>query len=676
MTGDTNGNPANDADGGESARLAELAHRLNTAERYLDIAEVILVALDTEGNITFINPKGCAVLGYERDELLGRSWFETCLPEEGRTEVLEAFHKLVAGELEPIEYFENAIVTRSGELRQIAWHNSIVEDEDGAIVETMSSGLDITDRTKAYEALAESEAWHRLVLDHTQAAVVVHAADTSILMANRRAADLLGLELESIKGRIITDPAWHFVRGDGTAMPIEEYPISRMMADKSPVEDLVIGLVWNENGPDPAVWVLVNGYPVLDEQGELEQMIVSFVDITSLRKAEEARRRLEAQILHAQKLESLGVLAGGIAHDFNNLLMGILGNAELAIAETPQGNRVRECLDAIERTCTRASDLCRQMLAYSGKGRFRVEIMDLSGLVSEMGHLLEVSVSKKVRLVYELSRDLPHVEGDTAQIQQVVMNLITNASEAFGDASGTVHISTGVVDEDDPRRRELIETAAEPATTYVYLEVCDNGCGMDAETRDRIFDPFFSTKFTGRGLGLAAVQGIVRGHSGAIDVQTEEDKGTTVCVLLPATAKTQRPPAGKRTAPPEPQQGGTVLLVDDEKIIRTTTSRILEQLGYDVITAVDGVEAVDMFRESSDSIICVVLDLTMPRMGGERALREMRKVRDDVPVILTSGYNEQEVTQMFTGQGLAGFLQKPFRVAELADMLRKVLTVG
>lgn len=659
-------------DGGSgNDRFGESTRRLATAERYLDITEVILVALNPKGEITFVNPKGCAVLGYERAELLGRNWFETCLPEEGRDAVLAVFRKLMAGELDPGEYHENPIVTRGGERREIAWHNSFLRDDNGAIVESMSSGLDITERKQAHDALIESEAKHRQILDHLQAAVVVHAADTGILMANRRAAELLGLDAGTMEGRKVTDPAWHFIRQDGTRMSLEEYPISRVVARQAPVEDLVVGIVWD--GPGTTVWALANAYPMFDEGGALEQVIVSFIDITSLRKAEEERRHLAAQVLHAQKLESLGVLAGGLAHDFNNLLMGIMGNAELAVSEVPEGSVVGEFLGAIEATCVRASDLCRQMLAYSGKGRFQIELIDLTELVFELGHLLEVSVSKKVNLVYELAVDLPCVEADLAQMEQVVMNLITNASEAQDDEGGTVRVSTGVAAGNDANLAGMVHADALSEGPCIFLQVSDDGCGMSAETLSRIFDPFFSTKFTGRGLGLAAVLGIVRGHSGAIGIDSEPGKGTTVRVLLPVSEKEVRACSGKAPEQREAPQGGTVLLVDDERVVRETTARILRRLGYDVITAGDGIEAIEACKTHGDTVVCVVLDLTMPRMGGQQALNEIRKVRSDLPVILSSGYNEQEVTQEFTGCGLAGFLQKPYKVAQLAEKLRSAI---
>lgn len=397
------------------------------------------------------------------------------------------------------------------------------------------------------------------------------------------------------------------------------------------------------------------------------------IDITALRKAEEERRRMELQVQQAQKLESLGVLAGGIAHDFNNLLMAILGNADLALQDLSEVSPARPMLEEIEIAARRAADLCRQMLAYSGKGRFVLMPINLSEVVSEMVHMLQVSVSKKAVLRFHCAETLPSIEADPTQIRQVIMNLIINASEAIGNRSGVISISTGAMECD---RQYLTSTHLDeslPEGCYVYLEVTDTGSGMDAETQARIFDPFFTTKFTGRGLGLAAVLGIVRGHRGAIKVYSEPGRGTTFKILFPAI---DLPP---ETIHPERFPGehwcgtGTVLLVDDEETVRTLGKRMLERLGFDVLVACDGREALNLFAAHGEEIVCVILDLTMPHMDGEETFRELRRIRPNVRVVMSSGYNEQEIVQRFAGKSLAGFIQKPYQLARLAATLRNIL---
>jgi len=422
----------------------------------------------------------------------------------------------------------------------------------------------------------------------------------------------------------------------------------------------------------PEGWLDLSAFPLKDAEGRVTGVIEHVKNVTERIRAEEERRRLEAQVQHGQKLESLGVLAGGIAHDFNNLLMGILGNADLALQDLSPVAPSRAFLLEIEKASRRAADLCRQMLAYSGKGRFVVEAIDLSELVEEMAYLLKVSVSKKAILRYQFARGLPPVMADATQIRQVVMNLITNASEAIGDRSGAISITTGLQECDQSYLRSSVLDDNLPEGKYAYFEVADTGTGMTPETQAKIFDPFFSTKFTGRGLGLSAVLGIVRGHKGAIRVYSEAGRGSTFKVLLPvseeaARAAGCRPPPSEKEA--EAPAKGTVLLVDDDPTIRAVGRVMLERMGYTAILASDGREALEVFRARAGEIGAVVLDLTMPGMDGEECFRELRRRRPDLRVILSSGYNEQDVVQRFAGKGLAGFIQKPY----VMDLLRAKL---
>ncbi|MCK4409213.1 MAG: response regulator, partial [Candidatus Eisenbacteria sp.] len=479
---------------------------------------------------------------------------------------------------------------------------------------------------------------------------------------------------EEIQPAALKKSLTDYVRRVGTAQMIDEAAFQELV-DSGEVELI---------GAPSAIWlgvplkaagrvigvVVVQSYQESSPYSERDFRVMTFISdniamAIERKLAEDDKERLEAQVRHAQKLESLGVLAGGIAHDFNNLLTGVLGNIELGLLQVEEGSAVRRSLKEARASAERAADLSRQMLAYSGKGSFMIEAVDVNELVTEIGNLLEVSVSKSVALSYDLCRDLPPVVADVTQLHQVVLNLITNASDSIGDEGGVVRLSTGIRQCD---RAYLSDTYLDdhlPVGAYLFIEVSDTGCGMDPETLQRIFDPFFSTKFTGRGLGLASALGIIRGHSGAIKAVSERGRGTTFTVLLPVgncvavkRAETPAAEAGSET-------GGTVLLVDDEDAVRDIGMRLLEQAGFDVVGAADGCEAVDYYREHSDEISCVLLDLTMPKMGGEETFQELRKIREDVMVVLSSGFSEHEVVGRFAEGGICGFVQKPYRFEKL-----------
>ncbi len=399
-----------------------------------------------------------------------------------------------------------------------------------------------------------------------------------------------------------------------------------------------------------------------------QQMVLAIHrDISQMKRAEEERQKLEQQLLHTQKLESLGGLAGGIAHDFNNILTAIIGNADLALMRLNRESPALDNLRRIEKAASQAADLAKQMLAYSGKGKFIIESLDLNRLLEEMLHMLQVSISKKAVLRLNLTRPLPAVEADATQMRQIIMNLVINASEAIGDRSGVIAVTSGSMECDSAYLKNVWLSEGLADGLYVYLEISDNGCGMNQETMSKIFDPFFTTKFTGRGLGMAAVLGIVRGHHGAIRVYSEPGRGTSFKILLPACGKAVEPSHG------EPASGawrgtGTVLLVDDEEAVRSIGSEMLKALGFGVITANDGRQALEVVK-NRDDIACVILDLTMPHMDGEECFRELRRLDCGVKVIISSGYNEYEVTQKFAGKGLAGFIQKPYKLSALKEAL-------
>jgi PAS domain S-box-containing protein len=405
-------------------------------------------------------------------------------------------------------------------------------------------------------------------------------------------------------------------------------------------------------------------------RGAVEYLSTIIRDLRPQYEADKHRRRLEAQIQHAQKLESLGVLAGGIAHDFNNILLAIMGNVTLALDVLPKNDPIRPALLDIETATARASDLTRQMLAYSGKGHFTQEAIDLSLLVQELMQMLRVSISKKAELQSHLDPNLPLVQGDATQIRQVVMNLITNASDALFHQSGIISIRTGSRYCDHKfLEQTYLGTGMDPGE-YVFVEVRDTGCGMNEETKARIFEPFFTTKFTGRGLGLAAVLGIVRTHKGTLQVDSVCGRGTCIQVYLPAARHLQRmqadTPVDEQSATSMPGHNrGTILVVDDEPAVSMMARRILETKGFAVMSAQDGLEGVALFQKHVSEISCIIMDLTMPRMDGQEAMAEVLKIHPEARIIISSGYSEEQLREQFTDGGPIGFILKPYKASEL-----------
>ena len=406
-----------------------------------------------------------------------------------------------------------------------------------------------------------------------------------------------------------------------------------------------------------------------DADGRPVRLRGTIQNVTERRNAEEAFRQ-------AQKLESLGVLAGGIAHDFNNLLSAIGGNLELAQMNMEPDPPAAPFLIRIEKILRRASELTNQMLAYSGKGRLVVKRFDLNQIAQEMPHLLEVSISKRVQLIYHLEPNLPLLEADGAQIQQVIMNLVTNASESIGDRDGTIRLTTGSEFLHAPEEQVESHGWFLAPGLYVTLEVADTGCGMSADTRKRLFDPFFTTKFSGRGLGLSAMLGILKGHNAGIRIHSRLGEGSSFKLFFPASATVELTDHPVKPSPGPAAPAGSILLVDDEPDILEATAELLGALDYTVILARDGQEALEQVQTRPEAIAMVLMDLTMPRMDGREAFHAMRFLQPGLKIVLCSGFNEADVAKDFPQGSLAGFLQKPYTFQMLREVIQQALAAG
>ncbi|MBF0499455.1 MAG: response regulator [Candidatus Riflebacteria bacterium] len=396
------------------------------------------------------------------------------------------------------------------------------------------------------------------------------------------------------------------------------------------------------------------------------QCVVS--DITEQKKSFQERQKFEARLQQLQKFESLEKLAGGIAHDLNNILTGIMGYADLAMLRLPNDSAARDNIQRIISAARNAANLGKQMLAFSGKGRFFGQSIRLFDLIQQTSHLIRAAVSRDCEVRFELDEELPAIDGDFSQVSQAVLNLVTNCSEAIGTGPGTITIRSGLMSCDRVFLDEGHTTLNLPEGKYVFLEVADTGPGMPAEVGERIFDPFFSTKFAGRGLGLSTVLGIMRGHRGTIKVASKLGEGTSISLFFPVSTAVKAGFANARTdltIPGKEGLEGKILIIEDEEGVRLSVKKILEEHGFSVLTASDGFQGLEIFKNAPNDIRLILLDLTMPKMDGEETFRELRKIRGDVRVVLTSGYSEKEATQYFNQGDLAGFLPKPFTIAEL-----------
>ena len=516
---------------------------------------------------------------------------------------------------------------------------------------------------QANEALRQSEQHYQVLANLAPVGIFRTDAEGRCLYINERACRICGLSPEEM-----SQGGW-----DRILEPEDRLRLAaewREVVAGSGPGSLEHRIVRRDGS---TVWALTHFAVEREPGGEVTGCIGTVADISDRKRAEEENRRLEAQVQHARHYESLGILAGGLAHDFNNLLTIILGNARIALLDLPPGSPAVEKLGEIEAATSRAAELTSQMLAYSGKGRFTLQAVNLSRVAEQIASLLQTSIPKKTAVEFNLQSALPAIEADPAQIRQIAMNLFTNAAEAIGEGGGAIKLSTGVVDADRTYLSGAHFGDHLPAGRYVYLEVSDTGCGMSLETQAKIFDPFFTTKFTGRGLGLAAVLGIVRAHHGALKVFSQPGLGSTFRLLFPVSYKTEgvrgEEPAGAQAWPGR----GTILVVDDESGMRSLARAILERSGFTVLTACDGGDAIRVFRWHAGEVAAVVLDLTMPGMNGEETAAELRRIRAGVPIVLSSGYGEREVAARFAGKGLAGFVQKPYEPSALIAALESAL---
>jgi two-component system cell cycle sensor histidine kinase/response regulator CckA len=634
---------------GKEAKWAEAEDKAVRLAAMVQSADDAIIGKTITGIVQTWNPGAERLYGYRAAEMVDHD-MTILLPPDRTDEEAFILDRIARGER--VDHFDTVRRRRDGRLINVSIAISPIMGRNGSIIGASHVARDITAGAELEFARARLAA----IVESSDDAIISKDLKGNIQTWNKGAERVYGYSTVEMLGRrmsILLPPD----------RPDEEAEILERLAKGNRVDHFETARLRKDGA---RIDVSLSISPVYDREGSVIAASHVARDITE-------RRNLEMQGLHAQKLESLGVLAGGVAHDFNNLLTGILGNAGLVMDDPALTNPNRRLLGECVQAAERAAQLTKQLLAYAGKGRFVTEVINLSALVREINTLIQSSISRKVQIRLQLAGDLPSIEADAGQLQQVIMNLIINGAEAVGENVGLVVCTTAVQSVDEAYIRTVGSEGRYLAPgQYVMLEVHDNGCGMDETTIARIFEPFFTTKFTGRGLGLAAVSGIVHGHKGAIKVYSSPGKGSTFKVLFPVASDTHAP-TFEVPLHLSDFSDKTVLIVDDEEAVRSVARNTLQRRGYRTIEAADGREALEVYRRFRSEISLILLDLTMPYMNGEEVLHEIRVISPSVKVLLSSGFNEVEAIRRFTGKGLAGFLQKPYSAAVLAETIKRIL---
>jgi len=637
-------------DGGRNAAILEAA---------LDA----VITMDHEGKVVELNSAAERIFGYRREDAAGRSLADLIIPARFRAEHGQGLARYLATGEGPVLGKRLEMPAMRADGTEFPAELSIARiTTDGA---PMFTGYlrDLTVQKQAEDALRASEERFRTLVEMSSDATFLGDGQGHILYATASLFRVMGYSSDELVGRsgfdLVHPDDVEMAKGilqGAVDLPGEHVPFLLRARHKD------------------GSWRQVDGYCTNHLQNPaVKAIVVNFRDVSERKRAEEQQRTLEAQVLHAQKLESLGALVGGIAHEFNNLLQAVVGNASLALMQLQDDSPLVPVLRDIERAGERGADLTRQMFAYSGKSQLVVHPLRLDTMINEMTDLMRTAVAKKVDLRLDLKPAT--IVGDAGQVRQVVMNLITNASEALEDEAGEIVIRTGIRRADASQLHYAFAPDDLPAGLCGFVEIEDNGCGMSEETLSRIFDPFFTTKFAGRGLGLAAALGIVRGHGGVIKVASTP--GRTVFELLFPCA----PPAVPETAGSDAASDGApqirgreaVLVIDDEPAVRIFAQRVLERVGFTVLTAANGREGLEEFARRRQEIVAVLVDLTMPQLDGTDVWRELHSVAPDTPVLIMSGYSEHEVSARLAGTPVGGFIQKPFHSRELLARMFQLL---
>lgn len=634
-------------------------------ERYLLATKAARVGVwdwDLTNNTFYIDPNIKQMIGYEDDEIPNDlEIYSQYIHPKDREVVMHAARELL--EENATEYIsEHRMLHKDGSYRWFMARGQIIRDTQGKALRMVGTDTDITQGKMAEEALCEEEERYRAVVEQSRDAIfLVDYGTLRILETNPALRNMIGYEADELHQMRLYDFLDHEQDEINTN-------IERII--HTGYSDLGERKYRHKNGTIIHVHVRVSRIHFHDT----EALCIVAHDITERKKSEKARRDMELRLQQTQKMESLAVMAGGIAHDFNNLLSAIIGNASLALLKQDAGDSVQEFLERIEKSARRASELSRQLLAYAGKTEFIIKPLNLTALVREMTNILRVSISKKARIEFNLDDTIPAIDADQTQIRQIIMNLLINASEALPDGKGTITISTGTTRLHSKDLSKLMLAESIIPGDYVFLELSDSGCGISPKVRKKIFDPYYSTKEGGRGLGLASVLGIVRGHKGAIGLHSEPGKGTSFKIIFHIS----RHAAAEEhiTSPPNHYSTtgqGRVLLIDEEKTTRRTTKEMLQQLGFEVLTASQEDKALRLLKRFKDTIHVIILDQTRSHKSCTELLAEFNAIQNNLPVIISSTDADSRYRRLVNDKRIAGFLHKPYSFEQFAEVIDTVI---
>jgi two-component system cell cycle sensor histidine kinase/response regulator CckA len=632
----------------DAGRPADATQEVKEKEHYRSLVENlndILYTTDTNAVVTYISPNVCQLSGYTPSEVIGKNFVEFVHPDD-LSERMEQFLKILKGGTQATEY---RLFTKDGTIKWARTHARPIR-QNGQVVGVQGILVDITDRKEMEAALIRSEEKYRILVQHAKDAIFVLQGE-HIKFMNPVALEVLGYTCESIADRSFIE----FVHPDDRRMIMDRY-VRRLKGED--LSDRVVFRILNKE--DEVRDVDLNSVLITWEK---KPAVLNFLrDIT-------IQKRMETQLRNSQKMEALGTLAGGIAHNFNNLLMGIHGNASLALMRMEPSDKNSKYLERINKLVNSGSKLTNQLLDYARGGSCEVDNVDINGLVGDASETL-AATRKQIRIHYRLAKDLPCIRVDRGQIEQALLNLLLNAADAMPDG-GDVTIETSLL----PMEQVKENIALTDKREYVLLKVSDCGIGIPEKIIDRIFEPFFTTKGLdrGTGLGLSTAYGIAKNHKGIITVESVLNKGSSFSVYLPAASEDSNEQV--ETIAHETVAGkGTVFLVDDDLMVMEATSELLELMGYRVLEAYDGPEALDLFREHWQQIDLVILDLILPALSGKDLFYKMKAVHPEVKVLLSSGFSMVGQAEELLDVGCRGFIQKPYHHHQLSAKIMEILS--